>query len=101
MRGPILLLGLVAGLALTACDSVMTTSGPPPAGTSVGTSVSPAQQQAREIGGANSPNASAGTPAYTGTDGARPTFDRSGTASPGVGGATTQGPVGTTRTRPN
>jgi len=67
MRGPILLLGLVAGLALAGCDSVMTTSGPPPAGSSVGTSASPERQQARENMG-NSGNVGSGTPTVSGVD---------------------------------
>jgi hypothetical protein len=101
MRGSIVLLGLAAALALPACDSVMTRSGPPPAGTSVGTSASPERQQTREIGGANSPDASGGTATYTGTGGARPEFDRSGATGTGVGGATTPEPRTTTRTRGN
>ncbi|WP_149540597.1 hypothetical protein [Siccirubricoccus phaeus] len=83
-----LLLGLAAGLALSACAEVSAPSGPPPAGAAAGPGAPAIQQQVRDIGG-SSPNASAGTPTVTGTDAAgRPIVTYSGPTG-NVGGTGT------------
>lgn len=105
MRIHTLTLVLAAGMALTACADVKTTSGPPVAGTSTGPGAAPLQQQARETAGANSANASSGTATISGTrsagdTGGKPTIDYTGTApNSGVGSATPQTP--TPRNRSN
>jgi hypothetical protein len=93
MRIHTLTLGLVAGLALTACADIKTTSGPPIAGTSTGPGAAPLKQEARGIAGADSANASGGTATITGTrgggdGGAKPDIGYTGTASPGAGSPT-------------
>ncbi|TCZ63175.1 hypothetical protein [Roseicella aquatilis] len=100
----LLSLGLLAGLGLAACADVKTQSGPPVAGTSTGTGVAPLQQSTGAIGGANSPNASAGQATITGTrstgDGTKPSVDYTGTAAgQGVGSPTPVQP--TPRSRAN
>jgi hypothetical protein len=90
MRIHALTLALTAGMALTACADIKTTSGPPIAGTSTGPGSPPLTQQARDTMGANSANASGGTATITGTrgggdGGARPIIERSGTTGPGAG----------------
>ncbi|MCO6418554.1 hypothetical protein JYK14_20650 [Siccirubricoccus sp. KC 17139] len=86
-----LLLGLAAGLALSACTQVTAPSGPPPAGAAAGPGAPAIQQQVRDIGG-SSPNASAGVPSVTGSSGGAdgrgggPSITYSGPASSGVGG---------------
>jgi len=93
MRIHTLTLALAAGLALTACADVKTTSGPPIAGTTAGPGSSPLTQQTRDIGG-GSPNASAGTPTITGTHssggsrGSAPEITYSGPGTAGAGSAT-------------
>lgn len=103
MRIHALSLGLMAGLALTACSDIRTQSGPPVSGTSIGPGAAPLQQQVRDIGG-SSPNASAGTPNISGSRsagdrGGAPAIDYTGTGGAGVGSPTPVTP--TTRSRSN
>ena len=100
MRIHTLTLALVAGMALTACADVKTTSGPPIAGTSTGPGSAPLKQEARDTMGSNSANASGGTANITGTrssgdGGSRPTIDYTGTAPAGGAGSATPVPLPT------
>src|SRR4051794_11256703 len=105
MNFRVLSLGLLAGLALTACADVSTQSGPPVAGTSAGTGVAPLQQSTSAIGGSNSANASAGQATITGTrgtgsdKGGAPTIEYQGQGGQGVGSPTPVQP--TVRSRSN
>jgi hypothetical protein len=105
MRIHTLTLALVAGMALTACADVKTTSGPPIAGTAAGPGSAPLTQQARDTMGGNSANASGGNASFPGTrsagdTGSKPTIDYTGTApAAGVGSSTPQTP--TVRNRSN
>jgi hypothetical protein len=104
MRIHTLTLALAAGLALTACADIKTTSGPPIAGTSTGPGAAPLQQQARETMGANSANASSGTASITGVrgggdSGAKPDVGYTGTAPTSGAGSATPVPLPTTGRR--
>ncbi|RAI59254.1 hypothetical protein [Roseicella frigidaeris] len=103
MRITTLTLGLAAGLALAACSEVKP-GGPPIAGTSAGPGAPPLKQDARDIAGSGSPNATPGTATITGTrstgQGTEPTVDYSGQA--GNAGSSTPTPLPTTpRSRSN
>jgi hypothetical protein len=104
MRIHTLTIALVAGLALTACAEVKTTSGPPIAGTSTGPGAAPLQQQARDTMGGNSANASGGTATISGTrsagdSGGKPTIDYTGTPPTSGAGSATPVPLPTTGRR--
>ena len=104
MRIHTLTLALAAGLALTACADVKTTSGPPIAGTATGPGSAPLKQEARDTMGANSANASGGTATFTGTrgggdGGAKPTVGYTGTAPTAGAGSATPVPLPTTGRR--
>src|SRR5690349_9185806 len=101
MRIHTLTLALGAGLALTACADVKTTSGPPMAGAAAGTAHSPLSTQARDTMGANSGNASSGTASITGTrsggdGGSKPDVGYTGTAPTSGAGSATPVPLPTT-----
>ncbi|MEN0074571.1 MAG: hypothetical protein AAGC69_09315 [Paracraurococcus sp.] len=103
MRITTLTLGLAAGLALAACSEVKP-GGQPVAGTSAGTGAAPLKQDARDIAGSGSPNATPGTATITGTrstgQGSEPTVDYSGQS--GNAGSSTATPLpATPRSRAN
>jgi hypothetical protein len=85
MRNNLVPILSAAGLALAACGDVSARSGPPVSGTTAGPGSSPLRQEARDIGGSNSGNASSGTPSFNGTQGTRPGIRYTDPGSGGVG----------------
>ena len=90
-----------AGLALAACGDVSARSGPPISGTTAGPGSAPLRQEARDIGGSNSGNASSGTPSFSGTQGTRPDIRYTDPGTGGVGSTTAPTLPSTGRSRSN